>query len=65
MKKFTFVDVNDGSTQNNLQIVLNKSVQDKVESLNYGTSISVSGKLSQTPKGQLELQADDIELVGE
>lgn len=64
MKKYVFVDVNDGSTHENLQIVLDKSMKPKESSIAYGASISVSGELSQTPKGQLEIHAKEIQLVG-
>lgn len=65
MKKVFFVDINDGTTNGLLQVVINKELKNQTPELNYGTSVIVSGKLNQTPKGQLEIAADDIKVVGE
>lgn len=65
MKKVFFADVNDGSTYKILQIVIDKELKKKIPDLNYGTSVIVSGKLNQTPKGQLEIAADEVQIVGE
>lgn len=64
MKKNVFIDVSDGSTDRNLQIVLNKNIKGMESSIGSGASVTVSGKLAQTPKGQLELHADNIHVVG-
>lgn len=64
MKKYSFIDVSDGSTHTNLQIVLDKKLTENAANIGYGASVVASGKLSQTPKGQLELQAENIELIG-
>lgn len=65
MKKIHFVDVNDGSTHENLQILFDKNNKLKASNIGCGSSISASGKLSKTPKGQLELLAEDVTLIGE
>lgn len=65
MKKIVFADVNDGSTYKILQTVIDKELMKKTPDLNYGTSVIVSGKLNQTPKGQLEIAADEVKIVGE
>jgi asparaginyl-tRNA synthetase len=62
MKKLVFADINDGSTGENLQLVCDKSEKAK---LGFGSSVEASGVLSQTPKGQLELQVKDLKLIGE
>lgn len=60
MKERSFVDVNDGSTHQNLQIVLEK---DEHKKPGHASSVCAKGILSQTPKGQLELIADDFEVI--
>lgn len=60
MKDNIFVDVNDGSTNKNLQVLINK---DAFEKPGHGSSIFAKGILSQSPKGQLELKADDFQVI--
>lgn len=60
MKERSFVDVNDGSTSQNLQIVLEKTEHKKP---GHASSIYAKGVLGQTPKGQLELLADDFQVI--
>lgn len=60
MKDRSFVDVNDGSTNKNLQIVLEKADHKKP---GHASSVSAKGILSQTPKGQLELKADEFQVI--
>ncbi len=61
-KAFTFIEVNDGSTLNNLQVVVERQVPD----LATGASIIASGHLVESPgKNQaLELRAADIQVIG-
>lgn len=61
MKETVFVDINDGTTGENLQIVCNKSDKHK---LGYGASIEATGTTALTPKGQLELKVKDMQLHG-
>ncbi len=60
-KTFSFVEVNDGSTQGNLQVVT-----EDASSLTTGCSIGVEGTLVQSPghKQKWELKAEKIELFG-
>ena len=64
----SFVQVNDGSTLNDLQIVADEALPgyEIVESLTTGCSVSILGTLVESPgKGQkYEIQATSIELVG-
>lgn len=63
-KTFMFIELNDGSTLRNLQIISNdKSL---IDSLTTGASISVTGTLVASPgKNQaIEMQADTIEIYG-
>jgi asparaginyl-tRNA synthetase len=61
-KTFSFIELNDGSTLSNLQIVAEQAVQH----LTTGASLSVTGKLVESPgKNQsLELKAEKIHLLG-
>ena len=64
----SFVQVNDGSTLKDLQIVADEGLPgyEIVESLTTGCSVSILGTLVESPgKGQkYEIQATSIELVG-
>lgn len=61
-KTFLFIEVNDGSTLGNLQIVFDG----KVEDLATGASIVASGHLVESPgKNQaLELRASEVRVIG-
>lgn len=70
LKEFTFVEVNDGSSLANLQVVLNPEIpnyQDTLKQLNTGASLTVTGILVESPaKGQrIELKATNCEIIGE
>ncbi len=69
LKEFAFMEVNDGSSLNSLQVVLDESVpnyQDVLKLLNTGASVEVSGTLVQSPgKGQnIELKATTVQVYG-
>ncbi|KAF5304653.1 hypothetical protein FQR65_LT18847 [Abscondita terminalis] len=61
MKGTAFLDVNDGSCCDNLQVVL---PVDKLGALSAGSSVIASGSLNKTPKGQFELNSDLLEVCG-
>lgn len=67
-KKFSFLELNDGSCAKSLQIFVDQSLENYalVETLNTGYAIKVRGQLVLSPgKGQkYELQASLIELLG-
>ena len=67
-KSVSFVQVNDGSTIKDIQVVADSSLPEfaLVDSLTTGCSVSVVGTLIESPgKGQkYEIQAGSIELVG-
>lgn len=67
-KQIAFIAINDGSTINNIQVVLNLEGFDenKFKLITTGSSLSVTGTLVQSMgKGQtVEIQATDIELYG-
>lgn len=61
-KNFTFVEINDGSTLSNLQVISEKIP----DNLTTGASVSIKGKLIKSPgqKQKWELQATQIEILG-
>ncbi len=63
-KSFAFIEVNDGSCLANLQVIIDESL--KNPDFTTGASISVTGKLKQSPgKNQaLEIHASTIRLYG-
>ncbi|XP_063622527.1 asparaginyl-tRNA synthetase [Cydia splendana] len=62
-KELIFADVTDGSSAKRLQIVIPKKL--KTDALTYGSSVHITGKLSCSPRGQLELAADSVKVLGE
>ena len=68
-KAVSFIQLNDGSTLRDLQVVVDETLPDHkiVEALNTGCSLSVAGILVESPgKGQkYELQAKTLELLGD
>lgn len=70
LKEFAFIEVNDGSSLANLQVVLNPELPDYeqlLKRLNTGASVAVTGELVPSPgKGQrVELKGSAIEVYGE
>jgi asparaginyl-tRNA synthetase len=68
-KTFAFVEVNDGSTVSNFQVILNSDLPgyaDTIQKLSTGASLSAKGKVVKSPgKNQdLEMQATAIEVIG-
>ncbi len=69
-KKFTFIEVNDGSSMTGLQVIASAELPDydaHMERISTGASVQITGTLSESPgKGQrVELQASEIEVFGE
>lgn len=68
-KTFTFIEVNDGSSLSNFQIILTPEVSDYdklLTQLSTGCSIAATGTIVESPgKGQaLEMQASSLVLIG-
>jgi len=65
----SFIALNDGSTNNNLQIVVdfNKTPEDLLKRITTGAAISISGILvASLGKGQsVEVKASSIEIIGD
>lgn len=64
MKQLFFCDVNDGSSHNNLQVIISKERRKEMPALGFGASVVTSGKINVAPKGNLELLADDFQMIG-
>ncbi len=69
-KKFTFIEVNDGSAMGGLQVIASEAIPDyaaSMERISTGAAVKISGTLAESPgKGQrVELQASEIEVFGE
>lgn len=70
LKGFAFIEVNDGSSLANLQVVINQELPDYeviLKQLNTGASLEVAGVLVPSQgKGQtIELQAQTVKVYGE
>jgi asparaginyl-tRNA synthetase len=66
---FSFLELNDGSCLNSLQVIADKKLpnyEDVILKLQTGCSIRAKGILTESPgKGQkMELQAEELELMG-
>ncbi|XP_015113031.1 probable asparagine--tRNA ligase, mitochondrial [Diachasma alloeum] len=62
MKDNIFLDINDGSTNQHLQIVMKKDL--KPDNLCYGSSISIIGEVASAPNGRAEVRAEEVEVLG-
>jgi asparaginyl-tRNA synthetase len=70
LKEFAFIEVNDGSSMANLQVILNQDIPDYEEllkKLNTGASVEISGTLvaSPAPRQRIELKASSAKVYGE
>jgi len=68
-KNFTFIEVNDGSTLSNLQVIADQSLpeyQTNISLITTGSSVSIKGKIVESPGGKqaLELHASEIIIIG-
>ena len=68
-KSFTFIEINDGSTLANLQVIANSTLpayEEIISQLATGASLSVTGELVESPgkKQALELKAETIQIFG-
>lgn len=67
-KKFSFMVLNDGSTFEDLQIIVDATLNDyeNISKLGMGASVSVAGKIVKSQgKGQsLEMQASAVSVIG-
>lgn len=68
-KTFTFVELNDGSTLSNFQVVVDATLPgyDRIiEKLSTGVSVGITGVLQKSPgeKQDLELHAKEVQIIG-
>ena len=67
-KTFSFLELNDGSCLNNLQVIADQSLSNynEVAHLTTGSAVTASGRLESSPgKGQKwELRAASIDIIG-
>ena len=67
-KAFSFVELNDGSTLKNIQIIVDASLSDyeRIVDANTGAAVSITGKLvaSQGKNQSWEIVAETLEVVG-
>ncbi len=63
-KSFTFVELNDGSSLSNLQIIAKPEID--LSKVATGASIQATGTIVESPGGKqsVEMQADQIDLIG-
>ncbi|KAL0879178.1 hypothetical protein ABMA27_002969 [Loxostege sticticalis] len=61
-KELVFADVSDGTCAKKLQTVIPKHL--KTDALTYGSSVHITGTLSKSPKGQIELVAESVRVLG-
>ncbi|SHH78850.1 asparagine--tRNA ligase [Desulfofustis glycolicus] len=66
---FSFIEVNDGSTLANLQVIAERTLtnyEDEIKRLTTGCSVVITGELKESPaKGQaVEVLADVVSVVG-
>ncbi len=70
LKEFSFIEVSDGSSLANLQVILNTDLpeyEEIIKRLNTASAVKVEGVLVESPaKGQrIELQAQSVAVVGD
>lgn len=68
-KSFSFIELNDGSTLSNLQVICDSTLPgyaEMIPQLSTGAAVSVTGELVQSPgqKQKWELKASSIALLG-
>ncbi len=64
-KNMAFMEINDGTTFKHLQIVIDKSQGvENAEAMHLGTSVKVTGTAVEGRQGALEINAQEIEVLG-
>jgi len=68
-KTFSFLEVNDGSTLSNLQVIIDATLpkyEETIDKISTGAAVAITGQLVESPgKGQaVELKAEKVEVVG-
>lgn len=68
-KSFAFIEVNDGSTLTNFQVIFDNHVKDyekTMKKVGTGVSIAITGTITESPekKGVIEMHASKVEVIG-
>lgn len=68
-KTFAFVEINDGSTLSNFQVVVNEDLPNfgkVINNLSTGVSVAVTGQIKESPgqKQEYELHAKQLTIIG-
>lgn len=68
-KTFSFIEINDGSTLSNFQVIANPDIPDYekiINSLSTGVSVSIEGTIVESPgkNQQFEMQAKKVSIIG-
>jgi len=68
-KTFAFIEINDGSSFKNFQVIVDASVPNYtslIESISTGASVKVRGTVVKSPGGKqsVEMQAKELEVIG-
>lgn len=62
------MDINDGSSCQDLQIVISKSLIEQElsnqQQIGIGDSLEINGILGKSPQGQNEIQANQVNIIG-
>ena len=66
-KGFSFIEINDGSTLKNIQVIADDSIDNysEVKKLNTGSAVCIHGKLVESKGGgqKWEMQAENVEII--
>ena len=66
-KNFCFLEINDGSCLNNIQVIADSTLTNyaDIDKLTTGSAVAVTGKLVESPGGgqKWEVQADSVEII--
>lgn len=68
-KNICFIEINDGSCLNNLQVIIDNNLDnynETIQLITTGASVEISGKLIKSPgeKQSIELQAVNVKVIG-
>lgn len=62
--KLIFLDLQDGSTDEHLQVMIDRETYRQNPGLAYGAGVTITGKVGTAPRGHLEVRADTLKLHG-
>ena len=63
-KHVSFIVVNDGSDFHGIQAVISNESEIDLKNVGTGASVEINGTLVTTPKGDLEIQASSLNVLG-